>query len=125
MGRNTLILLMCAAQLGAADCTFRRDPDEYLSRQMAGAWANDGMLKAAPALKQVRAGKGIVGAVEFEMPLRPNLRTGDFYLAQRREDAVIGSTLEFDKFDRKVDRAKLAALHAAAEWVRAGAAGGE
>lgn len=80
-----------------------------------GAWANDGMLKAAPALKQVRAGRGIVGAVEFEMPLRPNLRTGDFYLAQRREDAVIGSTLEFDKFDRKVDRAKLAALHAAAE----------
>lgn len=34
MGRNTLILLMCAAQLKAADCTFRRDPDEYLSRQM-------------------------------------------------------------------------------------------
>lgn len=80
-----------------------------------GVWANEGMMKAAPALKHVRAGKGMVAAVEFEMPLRPNVRAGDFYLAQRREDAVIGATLEFDKFDRAVDRAKIAELHAAAE----------
>ena len=80
-----------------------------------GAWATEKLMQAAPALKRIRAGKGIVAAVELEKPLGPNLRAGDFYLAQRREDAVIGATLEFDRFDRKVDRAKVAELHAAAE----------
>lgn len=80
-----------------------------------GAWATEKLMQAAPALKQVRAGKGMVAAVELERRLGPNLRAGDFYLAQRREDAVIGATLEFDRFDRKVDRAKIAELHAAAE----------
>jgi len=63
----------------------------------------------------VRAGKGIVAAVELEKRLGPNLRAGDFYLAQRRDDVALGATLEFDRFDRKVDRAKVAELHAAAE----------
>lgn len=80
-----------------------------------GAWATEKLMQAAPPLKCIRAGKGIVAAVELEKPLGPNLRAGDFYLAQRREDAVIGATLEFDRFDRKVDRAKVAELHAAAE----------
>lgn len=80
-----------------------------------GAWATEKLMQAAPALKQVRAGKGMVAAVELERRLGPNLRAGDFYLAQRREDVVIGATLEFDRFDRKVDRAKIAGLHAAAE----------
>ncbi|MCX7358318.1 MAG: FAD-dependent oxidoreductase [Alphaproteobacteria bacterium] len=80
-----------------------------------GVWANEGMMKAAPALKHVRAGKGMVAAVELETRLKPNLRAGDFYLAQRRDDTVIGATLELDKFDRKVDRTKIADLHAAAD----------
>ncbi|MBX3428791.1 MAG: FAD-dependent oxidoreductase [Hyphomonadaceae bacterium] len=80
-----------------------------------GVWANDAMIKAAPALKQVRAGKGMLAAVALEAGLGPNLRAGEIYLAQRREDVVLGSTLEFDKFDRKVDRAKIADLHSAAE----------
>ena len=80
-----------------------------------GAWATDKLMRVVPALKRVRAGKGIVAAVELEKRLGPNLRAGDFYLAQRREDAVLGATLEFDRFDRKVDRAKVAELHAAAE----------
>jgi glycine oxidase len=80
-----------------------------------GAWATEKLMQAAPPLKRVRAGKGIVAAVELEKRLGPNLRAGDFYLAQRREDVVLGATLEFDRFDRKVDRAKVADLHAAAE----------
>lgn len=80
-----------------------------------GAWATEKLMQAAPALKQVRAGKGMVAAVELERRLGPNLRAGDFYLAQRRDDAVIGATLEFDRFDRKVDRAKIVELHEAAE----------
>jgi len=80
-----------------------------------GAWATEKIASVAPALKQVRAGKGIVAAVELEKRLGPNLRAGDFYLAQRRDDVVLGATLEFDRFDRKVDRAKVAELHAAAE----------
>ena len=80
-----------------------------------GAWATEKLMQAAPALKRVRAGKGILAAVELEKRLGPNLRAGDFYLAQRREDVVLGATLEFDRYDRKVDRDKVAELHAAAE----------
>jgi glycine oxidase len=80
-----------------------------------GAWATDELKAAAPALNHIRPGKGALAAIEMERRLGPNLRAGDFYLAQRREDAVIGATLELDRYDRKVDRAKLAELHAAAE----------
>lgn len=80
-----------------------------------GVWATEELMKAAPALRHIRAGKGMVAEVELEAVLRPNLRAGDFYLAQRREDTVIGATLELDKFDRKVDRTKIAELHAVAE----------
>lgn len=80
-----------------------------------GAWATNTLMEAAPALKHIRPGKGIIGAIEMERRLGPNIRADDFYLVQRREDAVIGSTLEFDRYDRKVDREKLAKLQAAAE----------
>jgi glycine oxidase len=80
-----------------------------------GAWASNELMSAAPALRRIRAGKGMVASVEMDHRLGPNLRAGGFYLAQRREDAVIGATLEFDRYDRKVDRGKLAVLHAAAE----------
>jgi glycine oxidase len=80
-----------------------------------GAWATNELMNAAPALRQIRPGKGMVATIEMERRLGPNLRAGDFYLAQRREDAVIGATLEFGRYDRKVDRGKLAELHAAAD----------
>ena len=80
-----------------------------------GAWATNKIMEMAPGLKHVRAGKGMLAEVELERTLGPNIRAGDFYLAQRREDVVLGATLEMDRFDRKVDRAKLAELHAAAE----------
>lgn len=85
-----------------------------------GAWATEKLMKAAPALKLIRAGKGMLAAIETDAALRPNLRAGEFYLAQRRHDAVLGATLEYDRFDRKVDRTKLAALHAAAEQLLPG-----
>lgn len=80
-----------------------------------GAWATDKIMNIAPGLKHIRAGKGMLAEVEFERTLGPNLRAGAFYLAQRRDDAVLGATLEYDRFDKKVDRAKLVELHAAAE----------
>ncbi len=80
-----------------------------------GAWATDKIQSIAPGLKHIRAGKGMLAEVELERPLGPNFRAGDFYLAKRRENVVLGATLEFDRYDRKVDRTKLAELHAAAE----------
>ncbi|MBL8547943.1 MAG: FAD-binding oxidoreductase [Hyphomonadaceae bacterium] len=85
-----------------------------------GAWATDKIMSAAPGLRRLRAGKGMLAEVEIERPLGPNLRAGNFYLAQRREDVVLGATLEYDRFDRKVDRAKLAELHRAAEQLLPG-----
>lgn len=80
-----------------------------------GAWATEKLLAAAPALRHVRAGKGHLVAVELERSLAPNLRGGDFYLAQRRDDVVLGSTMEFDRYDRRVDPAQVAQLLVAAE----------
>ncbi len=80
-----------------------------------GAWATDKIMKVAPGLKHIRPGKGMLAEIELERSLGPNLRAGNFYIARRREETVLGATLEFDRFDRRVDRAKIAELHAAAE----------
>jgi glycine oxidase len=80
-----------------------------------GAWATDRLKDVAPALKRVRAGKGHLVPVALRQPLGPNVRASGFYLAQRREDAVLGATLEPDRFDRRVDPARVGELIAAAE----------
>lgn len=80
-----------------------------------GAWATEAIMQAAPALKHVRAGKGVLTSVALETALKPNMRASDFYLVQRREDAVLGATLEWDRYDRKVSREKVAELLAKAE----------
>lgn len=80
-----------------------------------GAWATDKLKQAAPALRHVRAGKGNIVAVELDHELGPNLHAATFYLAQRREDVALGATLEFDRYERRVDRARVAELAAAAE----------
>lgn len=59
-----------------------------------GAWATEQLKEVAPALKHVRPGKGQLVSVAFERDLRPNLRAPNFYLAQRREDVVLGATLQ-------------------------------
>lgn len=80
-----------------------------------GVWAAQRLMKAAPALARIRPAKGHIAQVNLEHALGPTLRTPDFYLVQRRSDVVIGSTMEWDRYDRKVDREKVAALLAAAE----------
>ncbi len=85
-----------------------------------GAWATDKLQAAAPALKHVRPAKGHLVSVALEQSLAPNLRTPGFYLAQRREDVVLGATMEFDRYDRRIDKELVAELLAAAEAVLPG-----
>lgn len=81
-----------------------------------GAWANEALMQAAPALKHVRPAKGHMTQVRLAEPLDPNLRAANFYLAQRREnDVVLGSDMEFDVWDRHVDPRRVDALLAAAQ----------
>jgi glycine oxidase len=80
-----------------------------------GAWATQKLRAEIPALKLVRGGKGHLAAIELERRLGPNLRAGGFYLADRREDAVLGATLELDRYDWSVNREAVAQLVAAAE----------
>ncbi len=80
-----------------------------------GVWGTDVLAGAAPALKHVRPGKGCLVPVQFEQPVAPNVRAHDFYIAQRHGDAVLGSTLDLDRTDRRVDSAQVEALLAAAE----------
>lgn len=80
-----------------------------------GAWATDRIIAAAPALKLVRPAKGHIVAVELDHRLGPNVRAPGFYLAQRREEVVLGATVEFDRYDRRVEQARIAELVAAAE----------
>ncbi|MGQ0532579.1 MAG: NAD(P)/FAD-dependent oxidoreductase [Caulobacteraceae bacterium] len=80
-----------------------------------GAWATQRIKDAVPALKHIRGGKGHLAEIKLEKRLGPNLRAGDFYLADRREDAVIGATLEFDRYDWGVNRDAVAELAAAAD----------
>jgi glycine oxidase len=79
-----------------------------------GYWGSDRLAKAAPALKLIEPAKGHLAPVLLGQPLWPNLRTPDFYLAQRREDVVLGATLQPGKFDRRVEQARVDELFAAA-----------
>jgi glycine oxidase len=80
-----------------------------------GAWATDKLMAAAPALKRIRPAKGHLVPVALDQPIEPNVHAPGFYLATRREDIVLGATMEFDRFDRTVEDAQVAALLAAAE----------
>ena len=85
-----------------------------------GVWATDKIMQAAPALKHVRPAKGQLVAIELDRPLGATMRAGEFYISQRREDVVLGATLEFDRFDRMADPGRTAELLAAAEQVLPG-----
>lgn len=80
-----------------------------------GAWARQKFVAAAPALGLLRPGKGQLDCVALPGRLAPILRAPDFYLAQRRDDVVLGSTLEMDRHDRRADGARSAELLAAAQ----------
>lgn len=80
-----------------------------------GVWATENLMALAPALKHVRPGKGCLVPAQFAQPVAPNIRSHDFYIAQRYGDAVLGSTLDLDRTDRRVDPAQVEALLAAAE----------
>jgi glycine oxidase len=80
-----------------------------------GAWATEALIRAAPGLGRIRAGKGHLVPVTLERPLAPNLHTPGFYLATRRNEIVLGATMEWDKFDRRVDPEQTGPLIAAAE----------
>jgi len=107
----------------ASDGVLTHDGHEFEADTVViapGAWATDKLIAAAPALKHVRPAKGHLVAIELEHPLAPNIRAEGFYVAQRREDVVLGATLEFDRYDRAVDQARVAELLAAAEAVLPG-----
>ena len=72
-----------------------------------GVWATEKLMRAAPALKFVQPAKGHVVAVETDAALGPNLHAPDFYMVRRREDVVIGATLEPGRYDRHVDESKV------------------
>jgi glycine oxidase len=80
-----------------------------------GAWATDRLKAAAPALERISAGKGHLVSVKLDGDLKPNVHGPGFYIAQRRRDVVIGATMELGRYDRKIDKEKIAELVAAAE----------
>jgi len=86
-----------------------------------GAWATDKLMQAAPALKHVQAGKGLLIEIEAPKPLGATVRGLDFYIAQRREDVVLGATLELGRYDRAIDKERTAELAARAEGALPGA----
>jgi glycine oxidase len=79
-----------------------------------GVWATDRLMAAAPALKRIRPAKGQLVSVALPGALGSNVRGPGFYLAQRREDVVLGATLELDRFDRRPSAESTATLLAAA-----------
>jgi glycine oxidase len=86
-----------------------------------GVWANGELMNAAPALKRVRPAKGHLVSVSLAKPLKTNLHAPGFYLARRRDDAVLGASMQFDRYDRHVEQAEVQKLLAAAEAVAPGA----
>ncbi|MDX2275491.1 MAG: FAD-dependent oxidoreductase [Hyphomonadaceae bacterium] len=81
-----------------------------------GVWASAQMLQVAPVLKQVRPARGHVVPIKLAQPLKPNVHGQSFYFAPRLgDDVVLGSTMEFDRFDRGVDPDRVQQLLAAAE----------
>jgi glycine/D-amino acid oxidase-like deaminating enzyme len=80
----------------------------------AGFWGCEKLAAFAPALRRIEPGKGHLVPVALDQPLWPNLRAANFYLAQRREDVVLGATLELGRFNRRVEQARVDELLAAA-----------
>lgn len=85
-----------------------------------GPWATEKLMAAAPALKHIRPAKGHLVSVQLGRQLDANVRAESFYLTRRRDDVVLGATMEFDTWSRAVNRERVAELLAAAEAVLPG-----
>lgn len=86
-----------------------------------GVWGNNDLANAAPALKHLRPAKGHLVAVKTQKPLMGNVHTPGFYLARRREETVLGATMQFDRYERHVEQAQVDMLLAAAQAIAPGA----
>jgi glycine oxidase len=85
-----------------------------------GFWGGEKLAPFAPALAHVTPGKGHLVPVTLDQSLGPNVRAPGFYIAQRREDVVLGATVELGSFDRRVDQARVEELLTAANAVLPG-----
>lgn len=81
----------------------------------AGYFGGEKLAEYAPALRLVAPGKGHLAPIALEQGLGPNLRAPGFYITQRREDVVLGATLEMGRSDRRVEQARVDELFAVAE----------
>lgn len=82
-----------------------------------GFWGCKQLQTAAPALAHVTPAKGHLVSVTLDEPLATNVRAPGFYITQRREDVVLGATLEPGNFTRRVEQARVDELLGAAEAV--------
>lgn len=80
-----------------------------------GFWGAEKLARFAPALKHVTPAKGHLVPVGLTQPMRVTLRAPSFYLTPRRDDVVLGSTMELGRVDRRTEQAKVDELLAAAE----------
>lgn len=96
--------------------TYEGEPYEADAIVLApGFWGAEKLSDAAPALRHITPAKGHLVTVALAEALTPTFRAPDFYLAQRREDVVLGATLERGVFDRRVESGRVEQLLAAAE----------
>jgi len=107
-------------EVESADATSARAHDGAVFEADAvvlavGYWGCAKLGATVPALRQIVPGKGQLVPVTLERPLGPNVRAPGFYLAQRREDVVLGATLELGRVDRRANPEGAAELLAAAE----------
>jgi glycine oxidase len=79
-----------------------------------GVWATDELMAIAPALKHVRPAKGCLVPVSLAHALAPNLHGPGFYMVKQHNQVVLGSTLDFDRTDRRIDSAQVETLLGAA-----------
>ncbi|MBI3438797.1 MAG: FAD-dependent oxidoreductase [Proteobacteria bacterium] len=80
-----------------------------------GVWTIEKMIDMAPALRLVRPAKGCLVPVNLNHGLAPSLHGSGFYLAQQRDQVVLGSTMDFDRTDRSIDPTQVEGLFAAAD----------
>lgn len=80
-----------------------------------GVWAREALITAAPALRHVAPAKGHLVSVALSRALHPNVHAPGFYLAERREDVVLGASFEPGVVGRHVEAAHVGALLGAAE----------
>lgn len=87
-----------------------------------GVWANKALVEVAPALDHIRAGKGHLVAVKTPKPLQANVHAGGVYLARRGAETVLGSTLQYDRYERSVEEDQVQKLLAATTAIAAAGA---